>query len=537
EEQDDGDDVPPILREIQRESGMTLTSMKILNAVFGSDREEWRQTLGAELISMTDNETFRKTSAAEVREVRPQDVLPMKVVTGIKAADSTGHRRKKARGVVCGNFEGESDEPVYCSNLDIASLRAALAVACKNGWSLGAMDVSTAFLNAHLPIRHKRVVVRPPAVFVRYGLVPEGELWAAEKAIYGLRVSPKAWSDKRGAFVKSIVVDIGGEPHVLRQSSADLAVWAVVPQQGGDVVGYALAYVDDFLMMGSDSAVIALRDQLGKLWRTSSQPIANRSAPGSLRHLSIDIELKADGTLTLGQRQYTEELLEKWGMLHCNGTGNINLEKESFEHFTATSSRCDGDDEEEAPEVLRHLSSTRRTGLYYLPGSGGAGGDDQGDGGEPGPEAAFVQTFADASHEDVGTQTGVATYLDGCLIDWRSVRQQLVAFSTCEAEVNALAMGERMQSSVVATLESMQIRCRAVLYGDNSAANQIATGRGAWRTRALSTKVNAIRSRVERGLLTLQFVATSFMKADGLTKCGGVPCAQRTRGHIGLRPL
>ena len=112
------------------------------------------------------------------------------------------------------------------------------------------------------------------------------------------------------------------------------------------------------------------------------------------------------------------------------------------------------------------MSSTRRMGLCYRPGVGGGGGDDQGDGFEPDPEAAFVQTFADASHEDVGTQTGVATYLDGCLVDWRSVRQQVVAFSTCEAEVNALAMGESMQASIVATLESMQIRCCSVLYGD-----------------------------------------------------------------------
>ncbi|CAK0858473.1 unnamed protein product [Prorocentrum cordatum] len=482
-------------QEIQRESGMTLTPMKTLNAAFGSEREEWRQTLEAELISMTENEVFRKLSGPELREVRPRDVHPMKVVAGEKAADSTGYRKKKARGVARGNFEDESDEPVYCSNLDIASLRASLAVACKNGWSLGVMDVSTAFLNAHLPMGHKRVVVRPPAVFVRYGLVPEGELRVAEKAIYGLRVSPKAWSDKRDADMKSLVVDIGGEPHVLRQSTADPAVWAVVPQQGGDVDGYVLAYVDDFLMMGSDSAVIALRDQLGKLWRTSSQPIVSRSAPGTLRHLSIDIELRADGTLTLGQRRYTEELLEKWGMLHCNGTGNINFEKESFEHFMATSSRDDGDDDE-APEVKLsdvRLAQKMAGGLLWL----------------------ASRTRPDIAH----------------------AASRVASIATTRPPTSLCFGKKSMQSSVVATLESMQIKCCAVLYGDNSAANQIATGRGTWRTRALSTKVNAIRSRVERGLLTLQFVATSFMKADGLTKCGGVPHAQRTRGHFGLRPL
>ena len=75
---------------------MTLTPMKTLNAAFGSEREEWRQALEAELISMTENETFRKPSASELREVRPQDVLPMKIVAGIKAADSAGYRKNKA---------------------------------------------------------------------------------------------------------------------------------------------------------------------------------------------------------------------------------------------------------------------------------------------------------------------------------------------------------------------------------------------------------------------------------------------------------
>ena len=62
---------------------------------------------------------------------------------------------------------------------------------------MGALDISTAFLNADLPLEQKRVVVRPPAVMVKYGLVDPNELWVAEKAIYGLRVSPKAWSDYR----------------------------------------------------------------------------------------------------------------------------------------------------------------------------------------------------------------------------------------------------------------------------------------------------------------------------------------------------
>ena len=58
------------------------------------------------------------------------------------------------------------------------------------------------------------------------------------------------------------------------------------------------------------------------------------------------------------------------------------------------------------------------------------------------------------------------------------MRQQTIAGSTAEAEVNALAMGEVLNSSLKATLETMHIAVKATLYGDNQAANQIATGRG-----------------------------------------------------------
>ena len=44
--------------------------------------------------------------------------MEVKVVAGRKAPNPTGYRRKKCRGVVCGNFEAASEEPVYTSNVD-----------------------------------------------------------------------------------------------------------------------------------------------------------------------------------------------------------------------------------------------------------------------------------------------------------------------------------------------------------------------------------------------------------------------------------
>ena len=66
------------------------------------------------------------------------------------------------------------------------------------------------------------------------------------------------------------------------------------------------------------------------------------------------------------------------------------------------------------------------------------------------------------------------------------------------------------------------------------AVNQVSEARGAWRTRALSTKVNAIRARIQRGLLDLQFMPTKEQRADGLTKCGGVNHNKLMREHFDL---
>ena len=117
------------------------------------------------------------------------------------------------------------------------------------------------------------------------------------------------------------------------------------------------------------------------------------------------------------------------------------------------------------------------------------------------------------------------------------MKQQTVAYSTCEAEVNALATGEQKNGSVVATIESMGRRCKAILYGDNTAANQLAESRGTWRTRALSIKANAIRTRITRGLLDLKFIDTKRQRGDGLTKCGGVDHNKRMREHFNLREI
>ncbi|CAK0862073.1 unnamed protein product, partial [Prorocentrum cordatum] len=524
----DDDNAPPEFTKIVKDSGLSIVTRAEIAKTSGMTRGKWRAALESELNSLEDV-CLRPLTASAAHSVKPSEILPMKVVAGQKAPDASGYRRFKARGCVRGNFEAVGPAgQTFTQNLDIASLRVALAVRARRRWSASALDVSTAFLHAFLPVGKKRVVIRPPAIFVKFGPVPAGELWAAERAIYGLRCSPKAWGDLRDAALRKLTFTVGALHCRVEQSAVDSSVWLVKADGVDDVQGYALSYVGDFLFMGPEDVARALQTSIGALWTTSSQKIISPDRPGTIRYLSIDIGTDAH-RLTLRQHEYVNDMLMKWNMAQCNGSQSINPDDENYLPFAP-----EDDEGKHGPDavgsfllssrnlpdlsysvsrisshatrrprmslvlgkkVLRYLAATRQLALVYVLSTPRELQD----------LICQLDAFADARHGDAGAQTGVACCMyERMLVDWRSLRQQLVCFSTAEAVAH-----------------SMGLETTAALHGDNQAANRIAEGRGSWRTRGLMTKDNAIRSRVERGMLELIYVETALMRADGLTKSRG----------------
>ncbi|CAK0796462.1 unnamed protein product, partial [Prorocentrum cordatum] len=517
----DDDNAPPELTKIVKGSGLSIVT-----------RAEIAKMIGA-------------------HSVEPSEMLPMEVVAGQKAPGASGYRRFKARGCVCGAV-GPSEQ-TFTQHVDIASLRMALAVCAHRRWSVSALDVSTAFLSALLPVDKKRVVIRPPAIFVKFGLVPAGEHWAAERAIYGPRCSPKAWGDLRDAELRKLTFTVGALQCHLEQSAVDSSVWLVKANGVDDVLGYALSYVGDFLFMGSEGVAWALQTSIGALWTTSSQKIISPDCPGTIRYLSIDIRI-GPYRLTLSQHENVHDMLMKWNMAQCSGCQSISPDDEIY-----LPSQPEDDEEKPDPDdvrgaqrmaggllwlssrtrpdlsysvsrisshatrrpraplvlgkrVLRYLAATRLLALVYVLSTPRELQD----------LICQLDVFSDASHGDAGAQTGVVCFMYGrMLVDRRSLRQQLVCFSTAEAEMNGLALSCQALYGPEAVAHSMELQTTAVLHGDNQAANHIAEGRGSWRTRSLMTKDNAIRSRVERGMLELIYVVTALMRADGLAKSKG----------------
>ena len=496
-----------------------------------------------ELASLQEHGVFEVLTPEETSRVRKNEVLPMLALPGIKPADEAGYRRKKIRGVVCGNFQPvHPSERLFTNNVDISSVRIGLAIAAERKWAAAVLDVSTAFLNASLPEDTPEVIMRPPPVFIKFGLVKENTLWRAIKAIYGLRVAPRAWGDERDENFRVVVIDIEAVPHKLRQSMVDPAVWSVVKLEAvlvdahDSAVGYLLVYVDDCLILGPPAVVKAVEETLLQTWACTTHPHISFQFPGELHYLGLTLVARHD-CFVLHQKEYLQELLTKWGLEECRGCQCIDADAEEEAEepeeppladvrmaqkmgggLIWVSSRTRPDVAYAVSRIssaaakrpqwalrlgkrtLRYLAMARDYGLLYKSDGGGIVG------------------FADASFNVLFSQTGVDLYYKGMNVEWRSCKQPVVARSTAEAEVSALAMGLVMIEGLEAVLHSMFIDPGVpTLFGDNNASICLANRQGSWRTRSLSNKAAGLRSRLDLGSIILSYVGTKEQRADGLT--------------------
>ena len=73
------------------------------------------------------------------------------------------------------------------------------------------------------------------------GLVDDGVLWTVRKAVYGLRVSPRAWGQERDRQLRKVTWMVDGHTYALRQCQTDTQVWKVIRSGPKAPVGPALA--------------------------------------------------------------------------------------------------------------------------------------------------------------------------------------------------------------------------------------------------------------------------------------------------------
>jgi hypothetical protein len=199
-----------VSKRLAKTSGVRLAT--------GSELERWKAAAEKEMNGIFEATGAFHVSTKEEREKygRP---LPMLCVWSVNA------ELRKCRACICGNFAKlDPTQQSWTAQAEPSSMLCSLKLGVKNQWMISKHDVKGAFLNASLPTG-QLVVVQPPDLWVKWGIVPAGVTWTLDKAVYGLRESPFLWSQERDKQLTLVRWTVGGKTYRLRQGDSDSQLW------------------------------------------------------------------------------------------------------------------------------------------------------------------------------------------------------------------------------------------------------------------------------------------------------------------------
>jgi hypothetical protein len=158
--------------------------------------------------------------------------------------------------------------------------------------------------------------------------------------------------------------------------------------------------------------------------------------------------------------------------------------------------------------VLMYLKHTRMLGIEFSDGQTELDGFSDAD-------------FATSDPSRRRVTSGYCFRLWGGPISWQSKRQPSVSLATGDAEYVALAQAAREAMWLRSLLTELGFApSRSIkLYGDNQASISIAHNPvGHTRAKQIDIRFHYLRELVERSVLSIEYVKTTAMLADGLTK-------------------
>ena len=507
----------------------------------------WRRAMLEEMKSIEDNRTWELVDPPA--GCRP---IGLKWVYKVKRDERGAIVKHKARLVARGfvQREGVDFEEVFAPVARMESVRLLLALAAAKDWQVHHLDVKSAFLNGDLA---EVVFVKQPPGFVQAG--QEQKVLRLRKALYGLRQAPRAWNAKLDATMTELGFTRCASEHALytrRRGKEHL------------IVG---VYVDDLIITGARASDIArFKEEMASQFKMSDL--------GSLSYyLGIEVRQGAD-SIKLGQRAYALKLLERAGMVGCKPVATpmeerVKLSKQSTaEKVDATLyrsivgglrwlthtrpdiafavgyvSRFMEDPREDhwaaVKRLLRYVQGSAEMGLIF-PKRGGLRLSVFSEAPPRTGEAELVAySDADMAGDVDGRRStsGVLVFLGTAPVAWQSLKQKMVALSTCEAEYVAAATAACQVvwlRRLLSELTGSKAQAPA-LKMDNQPAIALAKNPVLHdRSKHIDVKFHFLRDCVDGGQLVIEFVETGRQLADILTKSLGKLRFQELRKMIGM---
>uniref|UniRef100_A0AAV1UAU9 Integrase catalytic domain-containing protein n=1 Tax=Peronospora matthiolae TaxID=2874970 RepID=A0AAV1UAU9_9STRA len=285
-------------------------------AVGGPDQVHWREAIRAELESMRLHQAKADGSIDKYKA--------RLVAKGFKQQYGMDHT--------------ETFSPV----VKYVTLRMVIAVAKYFGWTIDQLDVLTAFLYG--------VIKEQVFCVIPEGVELEGSFDCLElvKAIYGLKQASRVWNETFDVFVCAIG---------FQASSLDPCLYIRIVEVQCVLL---LVYVDDVLITGSSCELIART-------KTDLKTRFEMTDSGKCAFvLGIELLDGADGSVTLCQRRYVDDILKRFNIDDCKAVASpVDMSSRLVSSDAAT--KVDAPFRE-AVGALIHLTTATRPDIAFAVG-------------------------------------------------------------------------------------------------------------------------------------------------------------------------
>uniref|UniRef100_H3H1B3 Reverse transcriptase Ty1/copia-type domain-containing protein n=1 Tax=Phytophthora ramorum TaxID=164328 RepID=H3H1B3_PHYRM len=539
DQDEDDDSTPPVFWRASANAVEAAADLSepttFQEAVNGPDQVHWRKAIRAELKSMRLRGVFR---AAKLPS--GQRAIGTKWVFKIKRKADGSIEKSKARLVAKGFKQkyGIDYTETFSPVVKYVTLRMIIAIAKYFGWPLDQLDVVTAFLYGVM----KEVV---------FCVVPEGveldgnfDCLELVKAIYGLKQASRVWNETFDEFMCSIGFQV---------SAFDPCLYIKVVD--GQCV-LVLVYVDDVLITGSSPELIS-RTKTGLKTRFEMTDSGKCAFV-----LGIELVDGPDGSVTMCQRRYVDDILKRFAMDECKAVVSpVDMGTRLVPSDAATKVNAPF---REAVGALMHLMTATRPDIAYAVGYVSRfmenpqeehwvavkrifrylqGTKTHGICFKPGDKIDF-RGYSDADWAgdlaDRKSTSGYTFMLMSAPVSWGSKKQSSVSLSTSEAEYIAVSLAiqegkwiHRLLCEILAAAN--ETGPELMIREDNQSCikmtkNPVNHG----RAKHIDIKYHHIRDEVKRGEVKLEYCETSVMLADIMTKALAGPRHTELTAALGI---
>uniref|UniRef100_A0AAV1VBT5 Integrase catalytic domain-containing protein n=1 Tax=Peronospora matthiolae TaxID=2874970 RepID=A0AAV1VBT5_9STRA len=474
-------------------------------AVTGPDQVHWRKATHAELESMRLRGVFR---AAKLPN--GQRAIGTKWVFKIKRKADGSIEKYKARLVAkgfrkkCGIDYTETFSPV----VKYVTLRMVIAISKHFGWPIDQLDVVTAFLYG----------VMKEQVFC---VIPEGveldstfDCLELVKSIYDLKQASRVWNETLDEFVFHWISR--SSPKLIAHTKKDLKTRFEMTDSGKCAFVLGIELLD-----GEDGSVTLSQhryvdDILKRFGMDDCKAVAS-PVDMSSRLVSSDAATKVDAPFreAVGALMHLTTATRP-DIAFAVGYVSRLMENPQEEHWVAVK------------RIFRFLQGTKTHGICYKPSA-----------------RIDFRGYSDADWAgdltDRKSTSGYTFMLLGAPVSWGSKKQPSVSLSTTEAEYIALSLAiqegkwiHRLLCEIV--MAANEEGPELMIHEDNQSCikmtkNPVNHG----RAKHIDIKYHHIRDEVKRGEVKLKYCETAVMLADIMTKGLHGPRHKEITTALGIR--